>query len=918
MLDFPLLAPRCALPKVRNLERAALGLAQWAEQGGRLEDEAARQAARSLAEDGRGRALLEAVFANSPYLTRCALAEIPFLLELVAQGPGSVFGRILEELRERLAREPDRDRLMSGLRLAKRRVALLVALADITGLWPLDRLTEALTSFADAAISSALCHLLRAAAARGDLQLAHEDAPEEACGLTVLAMGKHGARELNYSSDIDLIVLFDPIRIGYHGKRGLQEDLVRLTRDLIAILEQRTSEGYVFRTDLRLRPDPGSTPVAMPVAAALTYYQTRGQSWERAAMIKARPAAGDVDLGVHLMDQLSPFVWRDSLDFWSLRDIQAIKQQINAHKAGGAITARGHNVKLGMGGIREIEFFAQSQQLVHGGRDPYVRCIKTVDALTTLAEAGHVEESVAEALVESYEFLRKLEHRLQMVEDQQTQTLPTSESGLADIAAFMAYDEGAAFAESLLGHLQRVHGHYTGLFDSLPSTKGQGALRFDGEVLDEATGETLASMGFRNPAAVLDCLRAWQADRPSALESERARRELNQLTPGLIEACGHAADPDACLRAFDRFLRRLPEGVQFLSMLGASPPLIALLAEILSAAPALADDLARHPRRLEAALTPGFHGPLPDRRLLRADLRETLGDAGSFEAASAAAARWVHDHRLQVAVALLRQRVDGAQAGQLLSDLADSLVRCLTEWLERDLLARGELAARPTLAILAWGALAARDLTMHAPLGLRFLYEGEPAAGDEAVAGLAERVLEAVAAETAEGRMFALLPGGDEAAGVSLSVFRRLDEVEPARFQGGARSALRVVFAADELAQPIEEILEAHQMPQRRGEHPEAPSDPDGGPFDMALLDAALDRLSAAPDVAGEQVGRRGEADYLLHQVRAVLCLCLGRHAAMADLPAGTEALLLRACDAEDRNDLDARLSAALTLVERT
>ncbi len=906
-----LLAPRCALPKVRNVERAAAGLVQWAEQGARLEDGTARQGASSLAEDAQGRALLEAVFANSPFLTRCALAETPFLLELIAKGPAPVFGGILDELRERLAQEPDRDRLMSGLRIARRRVALLVALADITGLWPLDRLTEALTSFADAAISSALCHLLRAAAARGDLHLTHEDAPEEACGLTVLAMGKHGARELNYSSDIDLIVLFDPIRIDYRGKRGLQEDLVRLTRELIAILEQRTAEGYVFRTDLRLRPDPGSTPVAMPVAAALTYYQTRGQSWERAAMIKARPAAGDVDLGTHLMDQLSYFVWRDSLDFWSLRDIQAIKQQINAHKAGGSISALGHNVKLGRGGIREIEFFAQSQQLVHGGRDPYVRCIKTVDALTTLAEAGHVDESVAEALVESYEFLRQLEHRLQMVEDQQTQTLPTREDGLADIAAFMAYDDSAALAESLLGHLERVHGHYTGLFDSLPSAEGQGALRLDGEVPDEATGQTLISMGFRDAAAVFDCFRGWRSDCPVALESERARRELKQLAPRLIEACGHAADPDACFFAFDRFLRSLPEGVHFLSMLGASPSLIALLTEILDTAPALADDLARYPRRLEAALTPGFHGPLPDRRLLRADLRETMGGAGSFEEASVAAARWVHDHRLQVAVALLRQRVDGAQAGQLLSDLAESLVRCLTEWLERDLLARGELAARPSLAILAWGPLATRDLTLHARLGLRFLHASGTSAGEEGVTELAVRVLEAMGAETAEGRMFALLPNGDEAATTSLSDLRRHCEAPPPHPDSRARSTLRVVFAADDLAQPIADILDGRQMPAGRNEDPVAPKT---SPYDLAVLDAALDRLTDAADCEAEQAKLRAEAVYLLHQVRAVLCLCLGRHAEIADLPAGTEALLLRACDAEDKDHLDARLGAALTL----
>lgn len=909
MRTAPLLSPRRELPRVLNRDRAAQGLALWSERSAQLDDETLRDRALDLAEEAKGRALLEALFANSPFLTRCALAEIPFLLELVAGGPGPTFGGLLDDLRDRLAHEPERARLMSGLRIAKRRVALLVALADITGLWPLERLTEALTGFADTTISVALCHLLSGSAERGLLQLTDPEAPEVDCGLTVLAMGKHGAGELNYSSDIDLIVLFDPKRIDYRGERGLQPDIVRLTRDLVAILDQRTPEGYVFRTDLRLRPDPGSTPIAMPVAAALTYYQTRAQTWERAAMIKARPAAGDPDLGTHLLEQLSPFVWRDSLDFWSLRDMQAMKQQINEHKGGSAITAAGHNVKLGKGGIREIEFFAQSQQLVHGGRDEYVRCIKTVDALTTLAEAGHVEEIVAEELIDSYAFLREVEHRLQMVEDQQTQTLPTNEDGLADIAAFMAFEETGAFTDCLLGHLKRVHGYYMGLFDELPTGAAQATLKLDAESPDEATSKTLTSLGFADAKAVFACLQDWRSDPPAALEVERARRELTRLTPGLIEACGRTVDPDDSLAAFDRFLRALPEGVQPLSMLGASPPLVALLTEILSEAPALADALARHPWRLEAALAPGFHGPLPDRRLLRADLRETLSKVASIEDAIPAARRWTHEHRLQIAVALLRQRVDGAQAGQVLSDLADAVVRCLTEWVERDLLANGAPGERPAFAIVALGEAARRDLTINSPSRFRFVFTDEGSRSREIVVECANRVIEAITADGAEGRLFAPDADAEGPPAMSLRDFRGQLEAAPA---GRGPSSCRVVAAPDALASEIDGVLRACISVGGKVPDQATPAGTESGLFDLAAIEQALLRLAGSGSVSGEQVKACAEAAYVLHQVRALLCL--GHAEASDSLPSGTEALLLRACGAADRRELDATLAGALDL----
>ena len=260
-------------------------------------------------------------------------------------------------------------------------------------------------------------------------------------------MGKHGARELNYSSDIDLIILYDPVKVDCRAARGLQHSFLRMSRQLVAILHQHTEDGYVFRVDLRLRPDPSSTPIAIPCAAAQSYYATRGELWERAAMIKARPVAGDIALGRRFLSELSPFVWRDPMDFSMIRDLQSIKKRINAHRGSGEIGILGHNIKLGRGGIREIEFFAQTHQLIYGGSDPYLRCQRTVDALTTLTEAGWINDRVADELTEAYEFLRQLEHRLQMVDDQQTQTLPSDAGELRRIAGFMGFEEGDDFRD---------------------------------------------------------------------------------------------------------------------------------------------------------------------------------------------------------------------------------------------------------------------------------------------------------------------------------------------------------------------------------------------------------------------------------------------------------------------------------------
>ncbi|OYW08105.1 MAG: glutamine-synthetase adenylyltransferase, partial [Rhodospirillales bacterium 12-71-4] len=415
--------------------------------------------------------------------------------------------------------------------------------------------------------------------------------------------------ELNYSSDIDLLVLYAPAVATYDADRA-GAIYVRLARDLVRLLEERTEDGYVFRTDLRLRPDPAATPLAVSLPAAIAYYESMGQNWERAAMIKARPVAGDRALGEHFLREIRPFVWRRHLDFAAVADIHAIKRQIHAHKghkgAHAQVQVEGHDVKLGRGGIREIEFTVQVLQLIWGGRDPALRDPTTLGALAALAAAGKIDRRAAADLADAYGFLRQVEHRLQMVADRQTHRLPEDAAGLANIASFMGYAGREDFAAALLGHLGRVERRYAGLFEAAPSLAsgqdGDGNLVFTGVEDDPETLATLQRLGFQNPPAVAATVRGWHHGRARATRSERARELLTALMPSLLAALARQPQPDVALMRFDAALARMSTGVQVLSLLARNPALLDRLAFVLGAAPQLADHFARSPAALDGLL----------------------------------------------------------------------------------------------------------------------------------------------------------------------------------------------------------------------------------------------------------------------------------------------------------------------------
>ncbi len=503
------------------------------------------------------RALLLGLADGSPYLWELASADPARLAGLLESDPDVRLDVIVADAVTAIASTADEAQVMSSLRRMKAEASLLIALADIGGVWPVMRVTAALTELADAAVGAAVRHLLERAAGEGKLRPTGA-VPEAGSGYIVLAMGKMGAGELNYSSDIDLIVFYDASAPAFVAGTEPAPFYVRITRGLVKLLQERTADGYVFRTDLRLRPDPGSTQIAVSTAAALDYYESIGRNWERAAMIKARACAGDIAAGEKFLRDLSPFIWRKYLDFAAVADIHSMKRQIHAYRGHGEIAVEGHNVKLGRGGIREIEFFVQTQQLVAGGRHPELRGRETLAMLDMLAEREWIGASARDELGAAYQFLRMLEHRLQMVADEQTHTLPGDREGLERFARFCGFADRDSFADTLLGHLRNVQRQYATLFESAPAAEARArALAFPADADNRETLDTLTAMGFKQPLEASARVRQWLAGGYRSLRSEQARDQLADLVPLLLTYFAKSSSSGCC----DPCVRPLPGGI---------------------------------------------------------------------------------------------------------------------------------------------------------------------------------------------------------------------------------------------------------------------------------------------------------------------------------------------------------------------
>ena len=911
-------------------------------------------------------ALIRAAAGNSPYLARSMLKESAFLKEVFENGPDDVLDR-LEESALMIAQENEIARAMHDLRVAKRRAALAIALADLGGLYPPQRVTERLTRFADACVKGALRFLLAEEARKAGSHDAVPDVIEATTGLVVIAMGKHGAFELNYSSDIDLVVFFEHDRFPFArrgDKRGAAVDLVKR---LVMLLAETTVDGYVFRVDLRLRPDAGATQIAITTEAAELYYESMGQNWERAAWIKARQCAGDAEAGAQFLKAMEPFIWRKHLDFAAIEDIHSIKRQIHAHAGHSRIAVHGHNIKLGRGGIREIEFFAQTQQLILGGRDRSLRGSTTIGALRSLQARGHISTAATSDLEEAYRFLRTLEHRLQMVEDQQVHTLPKTPDGVDHIARFMGYQDTAQFEDELRSRLASVQGHYSRLFErEAPLASKTGSLVFTGVEEDPETIATLARMGFERPADISAMIRGWHHGRIRATRSARARELLTKLMPALLEALSSTVDPDAAFINFDRFLTGLPAGVQVFSLLLANSNLLLLVAEIAGSAPRLAEYLGRHAGVLDALIDPNFLSRIPTQDELRDRLTGEFSRAPGYEAALDAVRRFAKEENFRIGVQVIQGLTDAEEAGPAYASVAEAVIVCLQGLVEREMETAHGVLPGGAFAVVALGKLGGREMTATSDLDLVFVYTHNPDApassGPKSLAASAyfarasQRFIAALTASTAEGPLYdvdmRLRPSGNQGpVAVSFDSFLRYHRERSWTWERMALTRARILSGPDRLRTDIEAAIhEALTQPNDRlvivGDARSmrdklATQFPGRGiwdikftsgglvdiefitqtlqlchaPQDKSVLDqntiGALERLSAAGALLPETAAILVRAARLEHGLTQVLRIALAGDFNADAATGGLKLLLARAGDAPDFSTLQSQLAEA-------
>ena len=805
--------------------------------------------ANAIIGDRRAAGFLDGVFGNGPALGRWLAREPAQLRTVAEQGPNAAFANALEEIAGAKHRPDNRRAVAQRLQAAKQRAFLTVALADIAGAWPLDKVAASLTHIADAAIACALDQLLQEAAARGTLAPSDRDQPGAACGLSVFGIGALGAGELTYSSALDIFVLFDPERVQHRGRGESTETLHRLVRDLAALLGERTGDGCMYRTDLKFRPNMGATPLALSIAAAEQYYESHGQNWERAAMIKARPVAGDPAVGADMVERLRPFVWRKYLDFAAIQDIQSIKRQIAAEPESRPIDVAGHDIERGRGGIRQIELYAQTQQLIWGGRDSSLRSRATCDALRSLAAASRSSSTAAEELIESYSFLRRLEHRLEMVDDEPDLLMPGGEGDRTAVARLMGFRDETGLADAFLAHVQAVEEHYAALFEDEPALGGEGGnLVFTGTADDPDTLASLRRMGFGDAAAVSSTVRHWHHGRIMATRSTRARELLTELMPALLRALATTADPDAAFRKLDEFLRGLPSGVQPFLLLHDNPGLLDRLAEILGSAPRIAAHLSRSPDLLEGLISGELHERLPDRDELRDDLDRALGPAADGQAVLDGVRRWQHQREFQVGMQILRGDVAADKLSGALSDIADTAIATLLPQVQREFARRHGAVPGASFAILGLGKLGSREMTFDSDLDVVFIYgapDGVDAQSDGAqglaashyYARFSQRLTHALSAHTAEGRLYEidtrLRPSGSSGPiATEAAAFRRYHEQDAWTWEHMALTRARPVAGDRELCAIVMESIRAVLC---------APRDPDTLLADVASMRERVD-----------------------------------------------------------------------------
>ncbi|HZG07680.1 MAG TPA: bifunctional [glutamate--ammonia ligase]-adenylyl-L-tyrosine phosphorylase/[glutamate--ammonia-ligase] adenylyltransferase [Allosphingosinicella sp.] len=877
-------------------------------------------------EDGVNQALARAR-QHSPFL-KLQLERFPFVAEALERG---AVVQALALAREAGAQAGD---LGTALRRERGALAAALAVADLAGLLTLEALMERLSDFADSALERAI--------ATSMLERTPDAEPR---GFAVIGLGKHGSRELNYSSDIDPIFLFDPAILPRRAREEPGQAAVRIGQRVIELLNKRDAEGYVFRVDLRLRPSPEVTPIVLAVDAAISYYETSAQPWERAVFIRARQAAGDADLGRYFLQAVHPFVWRRSLDFGAIGEIQSITRRIRDHYAQGQGFGAGYDLKRGRGGIREVEFFAQIHQLIHGGREPGLRAPATLDALRALAQAGRIPAADAAALAGTYRLLRTIEHRLQMVDDRQTHSLPTDRAALDNVAELHGLQDGAALLDLLRPEVEGVARLYTAL-----SGEDEQRLPIGAAALEAHLG----AAGFVDPAAARVRVETWRTGRARSLRTPAARDAFEAMLPALVTAFAGAPDPMRAMNRFEDVVERLPSGVNFYRLLQARPGLTGHLADILSHAPALADQLGRRPQLLDGLIDASAFVPAPPVEALIREFARPERQAEDYQLLLDRVRRLVNERRFALGVQLVTGHSSALAVTEGYSRVAEAAISVLADAAVEEFAVRHGRVGTSELLILGLGRLGGEALTHASDLDLVYLFSGTHEAESDGGRSLrandyfnrlAPRVTAALSVPTAAGPLYdvdtRLRPSGrDGMLSVSLESFARYQREQAWTWEHMALLRARPVYGSPDaraaLGGIIEETLAVERDPVRlcseitamRAEI--AAHKQPAGPFDIKLgpgglvdlefsvhalqlrhrigLDPHLEHALAALCAAGLV---EPEIDPALRLLTSMLVMFRLVSPSSAEPPEATRALVARACGLPDWQALLAAHDAA-------
>ena len=794
------------------------------------------------------------ILGATPFLTGILCRKRNYFIDLF---PGRDFflgkqeADMLEDLQSNIPDSATFAELQKGLRLYKSQEVLRIGSRDLCGLASLEEVTGELTALAAASLQRAfeICSL-RLNDEYGEPVL---DDTEENEGkkpeFTIFGMGKFGGCELNFSSDIDLIYFYTSDRgqtTGVPDTAGkirnqapLHKYYVRLAEMVTKALGQVTEDGFVFRVDLRLRPEGNSGEMAHSLLAAEIYYESWGQSWERSAMLKARPVAGSKDLGEYLLQRLEPFIYRRHLDYAMIEDIKTMKQKIDyslTREREGAL-----NLKLGKGGIREIEFFIQALQLIYAGKSPVLRERNSLKALAILEQEELIKPEEATQLSEAYRFLRTVEHRIQVYMEQQTHNLPSRSEDLCKLARRSGFTDEKSFSSTLQAHRDAVYNIFRDLFytseEELPEqVNPRVAFLFSPEADPDQCKDILEAKGFKNPDTAYESLVLLREGGGHGHLTERARRELNRIAPLLFQEVLTSPDPTLALRHLEQFLVscRRARGTYY-ALLAENPSVIKTLISLFATSKFLSHSFIQHPEVLDSLVASSHATSTKGTEALQTSLDSYLVQADVYEDKLDALRRFRNEEVLRIALNDLQGDMLQGQIAQELSLVAEVCLQQAIVIAQQELIPRyglpfcchGETCEhQATFAIIGLGKLGGRELNYHSDLDIIFLYEGEghtlPVEGTDPeryksqtnqqyFARLAQRVISVLTLMTREGTLYEidtrLRPSGNQGPLVtSLPAFKTYHESSAAPWERQALLKARVVAGDATLAAGLQKM----------------------------------------------------------------------------------------------------------------